>query len=308
MSVYVDDVIDYGALARARRLPGTLWCHLLADDRDELHRFAARIGLRRIWFQDHPIRWHYDITPGKRAQAIAAGAAEISRTDLARLMDARRESSTSTRRTGPVGTTAQQGAPTPAPYASAEAWRRFQALTVATSQHHIWIGAVGDDGYGRFHDPDYSAAHDGVSPTVRATRWRLWAEHGPIPSQQVAMHDCDIPLCVRLECLTPGTQSQNLLTAAGRDHVARYSRYGGRRDGADRRTAYAQSLALRAAVKAAVDQGVTDPDALNDVVREVLAAGDPNAGQPSLLDDVDQEPTPAQAPADGFEQPALFDL
>lgn len=198
-----------------------------------------------------------------------------------------------------------------ASHASPDAWDRFQALTVRTSHHHIWIGAVGDDGYGRFHDPAYSKAHDGVSPTVRATRWRLWAEYGPIPARQVAMHDCDIPLCVRLECLAPGTQSQNLSTAAHRDRVARYSRYGGRRDKADRRTAYAQSLALRAAVKGAVDQGVTDPDALANIVREVLAAGDPNAGQPNLLElDRTDQTTPDAEPdgPDGFEQPALFDL
>ncbi len=307
MAVYVDDIIDYGALARARRLPGTLWCHLLADDREELHRFAARISLRRSWFQDHAQRWHYDLTPGKRAQAVAAGAVEISPADLARIIQARREPSTLTRRDEPVTTAADEPAAGPS-YASAGAWSRFEALTVRTSEHHIWTGAVGDDGYGRFHDPAYSEAHDGVSPTVRATRWRLWAEYGPIPVGQVAMHDCDIPLCVRLECLASGTQSQNLTTAADRDRVARWSRFGGRRDNADRRTAYAQSLALRAAVKGAVAQGMTDLDELAQVVRDVLDAGDPNAGQLSLLDNADQEQTAEPTPAAGFEQPALFDL
>ena len=37
--------------------------HLIADSLDELHAFAAKIGLKRYWFQDakklHP---HYDIT------------------------------------------------------------------------------------------------------------------------------------------------------------------------------------------------------------------------------------------------------
>lgn len=283
MAVYVDDLIDYGALARARKLPNTRWCHLLADDREELHAFATRIGLRRSWFQDHGPHWHYDLTPGKRAQAVAAGATEISHAQLAALIAARSDPTTSTRRPAPVSSTAPDASADP-PYASAGAWRRFQALTVRTSRHQIFIGAVGDDGYGRFHDPAYSAAHGGTSPTVRATRWRLWAQYGPIPEHQVAMHDCDIPLCVRLECLIPGTQSQNLRTAAGRDHIARSSPYGGRRDSADRRTAYAQSLALRAAVKAARDQGLTDPDALDVVVAEILAAGNPNAGQPALFE------------------------
>ena len=30
---------------------GKLWCHLVADSLDELHTFAARLGLRRSWFQ-----------------------------------------------------------------------------------------------------------------------------------------------------------------------------------------------------------------------------------------------------------------
>lgn len=73
MAVYVD--------AAVWPWRGTLWCHLLADDLDELHLFARRLSLERRWFQ-HPPKAsspHYDLTPGKRAQAVALGAVEIDR-------------------------------------------------------------------------------------------------------------------------------------------------------------------------------------------------------------------------------------
>jgi hypothetical protein len=65
------------------------WCHLFSTeiDQTELHEFAARIGLQRAWFQpgkrrdrpaEHdPTRDHYDLTAGKRRQAIAAGALDV---------------------------------------------------------------------------------------------------------------------------------------------------------------------------------------------------------------------------------------
>ena len=46
MAVYVDDAIwDWH---------GRKWCHLLADDIDELHRFARGIGLHRTSFKARP--------------------------------------------------------------------------------------------------------------------------------------------------------------------------------------------------------------------------------------------------------------
>ena len=90
MTVYVDETQDYTRIAKARRLRHTHWCHLTADTRDELHDFAKRLGLRRTWFQDHAIRWHYDITPPKRARALQLGAVEIDRHALADIMAKRR--------------------------------------------------------------------------------------------------------------------------------------------------------------------------------------------------------------------------
>lgn len=77
MAVYLDPMVDHGkCIGRA----GPRWCHMIADTLDELHAMAARIGLRRSWFQAHSNTPHYDIgTDGKRALAIAAGAVECDR-------------------------------------------------------------------------------------------------------------------------------------------------------------------------------------------------------------------------------------
>lgn len=49
--------------------------HLVADTLEELHEFAAKIGLRPEWFQDHPRHPHYDtISEGKRRKALKSGA------------------------------------------------------------------------------------------------------------------------------------------------------------------------------------------------------------------------------------------
>jgi hypothetical protein len=60
-------------------------CHMTTDgDMEELHRFAEQIGMRRSWFQDHPILPHYDLTPSRRAAAVRAGAVEMRGTDMLR--------------------------------------------------------------------------------------------------------------------------------------------------------------------------------------------------------------------------------
>lgn len=82
MSVYVDQLFTWpiehtapAARALARRTGGR-WCHLTADTVEELHAFAAKLGLKRAWFQDKEGRPHYDLTPGKRWQALRLGAIE----------------------------------------------------------------------------------------------------------------------------------------------------------------------------------------------------------------------------------------
>ena len=76
MAVYVDAAIW--------RWQGLNWCHLLADDIDELHRFAAGLGVKRTSYQGPPrtASPHYDLTSFERRRAIARGAVECSREDI----------------------------------------------------------------------------------------------------------------------------------------------------------------------------------------------------------------------------------
>ncbi|MCX4605440.1 DUF4031 domain-containing protein [Streptomyces anulatus] len=94
MTVYVDEVRDWTLIARARGLRHTHWCHLTADTETELHAFAARLGLKRAWYQRKgptDYRWHYDVTPNKRALAVRYGAQEVDRRFVGQLMIRRQE-------------------------------------------------------------------------------------------------------------------------------------------------------------------------------------------------------------------------
>lgn len=94
MTVYVDEVRDWSVIAAARGLRHSHWCHLTADTEEELHRFALRLGLRRSWFQkkgEHDYRWHYDIVPTKRPQAVRMGAVEVDRRFIGQLMIRRQQ-------------------------------------------------------------------------------------------------------------------------------------------------------------------------------------------------------------------------
>jgi hypothetical protein len=68
VTVYVDNV--------RHRFGRMIMCHLWADTVDELHAFAANLGLQRSWFQCPPkASWeHYDISLGVKAKAIVLGA------------------------------------------------------------------------------------------------------------------------------------------------------------------------------------------------------------------------------------------
>lgn len=68
MAVYVDDV--------RHPFGNMIMCHMWADSLDELLAMADRIGVQRRWLQQPPkASWvHFDISLGKKAQAMAAGA------------------------------------------------------------------------------------------------------------------------------------------------------------------------------------------------------------------------------------------
>lgn len=76
MAVYVDAAIWHWV--------GRRWCHLLADDTDQLHRFAAQLGLKRSSYQGPPKTSapHYDITGFERDRAVRLGAVECSREEI----------------------------------------------------------------------------------------------------------------------------------------------------------------------------------------------------------------------------------
>jgi hypothetical protein len=100
VAVYVDDW----------RQPATVgpvtarWSHLTADTTDELHLFAAALGMRRAWFQEHPhdpLRHHYDVTDRLRDEAIARGAVPLTWRQAARARRVRRRASTAAGTPGP---------------------------------------------------------------------------------------------------------------------------------------------------------------------------------------------------------------
>jgi hypothetical protein len=76
MPVYVDEAIWMRW--------GTRWCHLLADDIDELHRFAALLGIQRSSYQGPPktAKPHYDITAFERDRALRLGATPCDRATI----------------------------------------------------------------------------------------------------------------------------------------------------------------------------------------------------------------------------------
>jgi hypothetical protein len=79
MAILVDDLREYSHT----RLPFRHWCHLVSDTSfEELHEFAARIGIPRHRFQ----RDHYDLPPHVRARAVENGAREVSTRELTQRM------------------------------------------------------------------------------------------------------------------------------------------------------------------------------------------------------------------------------
>src|SRR5258707_881210 len=77
MAVYVDDMNLQAGVPEGRRAGRARGNHLFADTEEELRAFAAKIGVKAEWIQDPGGRHaHFDVTTGKRQQAIANGATE----------------------------------------------------------------------------------------------------------------------------------------------------------------------------------------------------------------------------------------
>ena len=75
--VYVDDakVLKHGHA----------WFHLMADSIQELHEFAASIGLSGRAFHRGARHPHYDVNAGQRRRALLHGAVAISARDAVRI-------------------------------------------------------------------------------------------------------------------------------------------------------------------------------------------------------------------------------
>lgn len=71
VAVYVDTAI---IVRHGRR-----WAHLLGDSLQELHAFAALLGLPRHAFENKLSGAHYDLTQAMREQALRLGAVPLSR-------------------------------------------------------------------------------------------------------------------------------------------------------------------------------------------------------------------------------------
>jgi hypothetical protein len=75
VAVMVDKLVEYPHV----RLPFKHWCHMASDvDFEELHAFAAQLGIPRHRFQGD----HYDLPPHLRELAVEFGAEEVSRRDF----------------------------------------------------------------------------------------------------------------------------------------------------------------------------------------------------------------------------------
>ena len=66
-----------------------LWCHMMTDDLtpeglEELHAMADVLGLRREWFENHPVHPHYDLPPHLREEAIRLGAQAVTSREMLR--------------------------------------------------------------------------------------------------------------------------------------------------------------------------------------------------------------------------------
>jgi len=91
VTVFVDDMLVAASVANRGHVVHGHWSHLMADNPDELRRFATRLGLRPSWVQKAgtPLE-HFDVTAGKRQRAIDLGAVEISYGEAGHLVLAKR--------------------------------------------------------------------------------------------------------------------------------------------------------------------------------------------------------------------------
>lgn len=129
---------------------------------------------------------------------------------------------------------------------------RFMKKVVKTSECWYFVGAIGDDGYGRFSHVDDA----GRARVVSAHRFAWEAsrtDSGLLGRNLVLMHECNNTICVRIGRghVVAGTQAQNI----------RYADSLGRRQG--RRPVHGFAIAAQARMLRAQLRG----DPIDDAAR-----------------------------------------
>jgi hypothetical protein len=62
-----------------------MYAHMVATTVNELHEFAASIGISKSSYHNGSKRPHYDITEEQRESAIKAGAVEVTSRDIVKM-------------------------------------------------------------------------------------------------------------------------------------------------------------------------------------------------------------------------------
>ena len=136
-------------------------------------------------------------------------------------------------------------------------FRRFVVAGPAASDCAVFCAAIGDDGYGRFW-----LNRDGVGRVVRAHRYALAVALGgrELPASEMALHECDNPLCVKVvdPASSPAGTRLHVVAGSQAQNMARMGRLG-RGGGRARVPARGENLAARVrrsrALRAAVRHG-----------------------------------------------------
>jgi len=157
----------------------------------------------------------------------------------------------------------------------AEVARFFSRVVAGPGRQDCWLwtGAIGDDAYGRF-----AIRREGRLRMVRTPRYALAVAAGgrALDGHLRALHECDVPMCVRVITaeelrsgvrphVVAGTQQENM------ERMARARRGGGtpaviaRRAGVKARRE--QALALRAAVRSGWDGAAVEAALLGEQPR-----------------------------------------
>lgn len=82
MTVYVDNPM-YARTASKK--PRKLYAHMVADSFDELHAFAAKIGVKKHFFHRSKTAHHYDINQDQYVIALKNGAQLVDSREIVRI-------------------------------------------------------------------------------------------------------------------------------------------------------------------------------------------------------------------------------